>query len=172
MVSLIAVGFSVWFFTIRPEITIFEECEKAGYPVMQSYPRQCRTSDGELFIEDISKDLKPNFIFFPTQKEPARIFMQALLSGTLEEINGCLRVNGDLIIWPYGFSLGIDKVSILDDTGHGVALIGDKVRFGGGGFSEDESEEGVDIADILGKLSAELPSDRCSGPYWLFGEIM
>ncbi|MDD5710896.1 MAG: META domain-containing protein [Candidatus Colwellbacteria bacterium] len=27
------------------EITSFEECEAAGYPVMESYPRQCRAGD-------------------------------------------------------------------------------------------------------------------------------
>ena len=33
-------------------IASFEECVAAGYPVMESYPRQCRTPDGTLFIED------------------------------------------------------------------------------------------------------------------------
>lgn len=32
----------------------FEECAAAGNPVMESYPRQCRSSDGKLFIEEIS----------------------------------------------------------------------------------------------------------------------
>lgn len=36
-----------------PIITNFEECEKAGYPVMESYPRQCATPDGETFTEII-----------------------------------------------------------------------------------------------------------------------
>lgn len=31
-------------------IRSFEDCEKAGYPVMESYPRQCRTPDGRTFI--------------------------------------------------------------------------------------------------------------------------
>ena len=35
------------------EINSFDECIKAGNPVMESYPRQCRTSDGELFVEDM-----------------------------------------------------------------------------------------------------------------------
>ncbi|MBD3210577.1 hypothetical protein GF318_04315 [Candidatus Micrarchaeota archaeon] len=30
-------------------ITSFEECVQAGYPVMESYPRQCRTPDGKTF---------------------------------------------------------------------------------------------------------------------------
>ena len=35
------------------EITSFEECVAAGNPVMESYPRQCRTEDGNLFVEEI-----------------------------------------------------------------------------------------------------------------------
>lgn len=34
-------------------ITSFEECVAAGNPVMESYPRQCRTADGDLFVEEI-----------------------------------------------------------------------------------------------------------------------
>lgn len=34
-------------------VNSFEDCEQAGYPVMESYPRQCRTSDGRLFVEII-----------------------------------------------------------------------------------------------------------------------
>ncbi len=33
------------------KITNFEECVAAGFAVMESYPRQCRTSDGRLFVE-------------------------------------------------------------------------------------------------------------------------
>ncbi len=35
-------------------ITSFEDCIAAGNPVMESYPRQCRTPDGKNFVEDIS----------------------------------------------------------------------------------------------------------------------
>ncbi len=38
----------------------FEECIKEGNPVMESYPRQCRTPDGTLFIEEISEDNLPS----------------------------------------------------------------------------------------------------------------
>lgn len=52
--------------TPRPEPTIvvdppsafsgirsFEQCAAAGYPVMESYPEQCRTPDGRLFVRVI-----------------------------------------------------------------------------------------------------------------------
>jgi len=38
------------------KITNFEECVRAGYPIMESYPRQCRTSDGETFVEEIDEE--------------------------------------------------------------------------------------------------------------------
>lgn len=34
-------------------ISNFKECEQAGYPIMESYPRQCRVPGGELFVEEI-----------------------------------------------------------------------------------------------------------------------
>jgi len=42
------------------EITInsFEECIVAGYPILESYPRQCKTPDGKSFTEDIGNELE------------------------------------------------------------------------------------------------------------------
>lgn len=46
--------------SVNPEeINSFEECVSAGYPVMESYPRQCKTSEGKTFIEDIQLDQVP-----------------------------------------------------------------------------------------------------------------
>jgi hypothetical protein len=39
---------------VEQSITSFEECIKAGYPAMESYPRQCRVPGGELFVEVIT----------------------------------------------------------------------------------------------------------------------
>jgi glucose/arabinose dehydrogenase len=36
-------------------INSFEDCVADGNPVMESYPRQCRTEDGKHFVEEISK---------------------------------------------------------------------------------------------------------------------
>ncbi|KND50457.1 MAG: hypothetical protein AB202_02265 [Parcubacteria bacterium C7867-007] len=35
------------------QILSFEDCERAGYPVMESYPRQCRVPDGRVYAEEI-----------------------------------------------------------------------------------------------------------------------
>ena len=33
-------------------ITNFAECKAAGYPIMESYPEQCRTKEGTLFVNE------------------------------------------------------------------------------------------------------------------------
>ncbi len=38
------------------QIQSFEDCVKAGFIVMESYPRQCRTSDGRTFTEEIKNE--------------------------------------------------------------------------------------------------------------------
>lgn len=37
-----------------PDVTSFDECVQAGYPVMESFPRQCKTPDGRNFVEQIN----------------------------------------------------------------------------------------------------------------------
>ncbi|PIR49210.1 hypothetical protein COU80_00475 [Candidatus Peregrinibacteria bacterium CG10_big_fil_rev_8_21_14_0_10_55_24] len=37
-------------------VTSFEDCVAAGYPVMESYPEQCRTPDGRTFVREIPSD--------------------------------------------------------------------------------------------------------------------
>ena len=34
-------------------INSFADCEAAGYPILESYPRQCNTPSGKHFVEDI-----------------------------------------------------------------------------------------------------------------------
>lgn len=41
--------------SLSPVISNFEECEQAGNSVMESYPRQCRTQDGRIFVEDVAQ---------------------------------------------------------------------------------------------------------------------
>lgn len=35
-------------------INSFEECVKAGYPILESYPRQCGLPNGKSFVENIA----------------------------------------------------------------------------------------------------------------------
>jgi hypothetical protein len=46
------------FYTLpSSEINSFDSCIKAGYPVMESYPRQCKTADGRTFVEELCKGM-------------------------------------------------------------------------------------------------------------------
>ena len=53
---LIIAGAGWWFYqqSGEPTITTFEECAAAGQPVMESYPRQCLTPDGQNLVEEIA----------------------------------------------------------------------------------------------------------------------
>lgn len=46
--------------TTPPFTTIvnFDECAAAGYPIMESYPRQCKTADGRSFTEEVGNALE------------------------------------------------------------------------------------------------------------------
>ena len=39
-----------------PSMNSFEDCAKAGNPILETYPRQCRTSDGKSFTEIINQE--------------------------------------------------------------------------------------------------------------------
>jgi dipeptidase E len=40
-------------FLPKKPIINFEDCAKAGYPILETYPEQCRTPDGKTFIKEI-----------------------------------------------------------------------------------------------------------------------
>jgi len=39
-----------------PTVLSFEDCVRAGYPVMESNPRQCRTPDGRTYAEEVTEE--------------------------------------------------------------------------------------------------------------------
>ena len=57
--AVVVVGLLAWKYSLEPKYAItianFEDCAKI-YPVMESYPAQCRTPDGRLFIQVISDE--------------------------------------------------------------------------------------------------------------------
>jgi hypothetical protein len=60
VVLVIVVGFIImtlqWKKNVIASIDSFEKCAQAGYPIMESYPEQCRTPDGRTFVRDISTE--------------------------------------------------------------------------------------------------------------------
>ena len=56
LISAISVGAYFLFFNKQEQINSFEECVSAGYDIMESYPRQCSTEDGQTFTETIDPE--------------------------------------------------------------------------------------------------------------------
>lgn len=65
-ISLIGNKYWGWF-SSSPSPSNFSECAANGNPIMESYPRQCRTPDGHTFVEQISPTPEPE----PPIKESA-----------------------------------------------------------------------------------------------------
>ena len=42
---------------VAPVVDSFQSCADAGYPVMESYPRQCKTPDGRTYAEEIPEKI-------------------------------------------------------------------------------------------------------------------
>ena len=55
LIVIIVIVFLGWFYINNSveDIASFEDCVKAGYPVMDSYPEQCQTPDGRVFTKDV-----------------------------------------------------------------------------------------------------------------------
>ncbi|MCF7847110.1 MAG: hypothetical protein K9M51_03755 [Candidatus Gracilibacteria bacterium] len=45
--------------TPAAEIDSFTDCVQAGYPIKESFPRQCSTPSGDLFVEEVDPDQTP-----------------------------------------------------------------------------------------------------------------
>lgn len=64
VVIVLGIGLFLFFRTNQqqqlspPAISSFDECVAAGNPVMESYPPQCRTQDGESFTQDIGNEME------------------------------------------------------------------------------------------------------------------
>lgn len=54
-------GFFFWNSYKLKQINSFEMCSKAGYPIMESYPAQCKTPDGRSFTQVIEQ-VQPSVI--------------------------------------------------------------------------------------------------------------
>lgn len=55
-------------------------------------------------------------------------------------------------------------IQTIDNTGKPIARVGDNIKLSGGG--------GEMPSEIIANYSTELPSARCSGPYWIVGEVL
>ncbi len=72
----------LFFIQTRPvKINSFEECAQR-YPVMESYPEQCRTPSGDLFVRDIGNELeKTDLIIVDYPRPGQKITSPLIISG-------------------------------------------------------------------------------------------
>lgn len=105
--GIVIVGSLIWKYKIlernRVEITNFEECAAAGYLILESYPRQCKTRDGKTFFEDIGNELEKQNLIRVNKPRPNDFIKSPL------EIEGEARGS-----WFFEASFPID---ILDEKG-------------------------------------------------------
>ncbi|MBS3903148.1 MAG: GerMN domain-containing protein [Anaplasmataceae bacterium] len=59
-------------------INNFITCLEAGYPVMESYPRQCRTPEGDLYIESIGNALEKQDLIVLATPQPGDVVSSPL----------------------------------------------------------------------------------------------
>lgn len=89
--GILIAGVGTWFFFSAPKtysgITSYEECVAAGYPVLETYPEQCKIPDGRTFTHKIKSVRTAAF------NKP--FILRA----------------GDKVIFPDGLSLGLKEVN-------------------------------------------------------------
>lgn len=76
IIILAGVWFGLRYKSIQePGVSVnnFEECIAKGYPVLESYPRQCRTPDGKTFVEDIGNELEKQNLIRVSKPRPNEI---------------------------------------------------------------------------------------------------
>ncbi len=91
---------------VLSDIKSFEDCAMAGFPVMESFPRQCRTPDGRLFAEEIT----PPITYKNTSKEKIVVDLPFPGAVTGKEF----KVTGKAAGWYFEGSF---PVTVLDKNG-------------------------------------------------------
>jgi len=70
VVLLLVAGVAYWYNNRMSSVTNFTECAEAGNPIMESYPRQCKTQDGQMFKEDIGNELEKDDLVRVSEPRP------------------------------------------------------------------------------------------------------
>ena len=60
IIVLAGIAYGAYFIGTRQAevVASFEDCIAAGYPALESYPRVCKTPEGDTFVEDIGNILE------------------------------------------------------------------------------------------------------------------
>ena len=89
-------------------VSNFAECEAAGYPIMESFPRQCRTPQGQNFTEDIGNEMEKTDLIRVNNPRPN------------QEIASPLMIEGEARgTWYFEASF---PIRLLDEEGNELAV--------------------------------------------------
>jgi hypothetical protein len=119
-----------------------------------------------VLLEAIDDD--DRIIYLPVQP-PSGASMEALMEGTLVEVDGCLRIEdghyaaGWLVLWPFGSDIRVadNRIEVINEDGKPVARVGKWMRAGGGAVENSRGMNG------LNEMIPGMPIDGCPGPYWI-----
>ncbi len=125
--------------TALPMINSFEECAAAGYPIMESYPEQCKTPDGRNFVREI-KPVENKFGEEKTLSVNESIAFEDGLTIALKEVNDSRCKEGVVCVWAgelspefliwkgattetsQNFSLGTERMKSVIMNGYTITL--------------------------------------------------
>ncbi|MDO8594355.1 MAG: Gmad2 immunoglobulin-like domain-containing protein [bacterium] len=79
VILLLIAGALYWFGVRPPTIFTFSDCVVSGYPVMESYPRQCKMPNGVTFKEDIGNELEKDGFIRIAQPRPNTVIESPLV---------------------------------------------------------------------------------------------
>lgn len=88
--------------------------------------------------------------------------MDALLSGELTVIDGCLGVRQYVVIWPHGTDVTDDDPLTIEVPDLGTFTLGDTVELGGGEVSTNSDTSELD--------GVTVPEDCAGSASWLASE--
>ncbi len=118
---------------------------------------------------------KPEVVFIRQKPvEGVGQVMAALATGrVVVDDAGCIRLknrgsyDGDLIVWPPGYSMQTEgvKVHIVKEDGETLARVGDRVELGGGQIPAHPG-----VREMYEK-HLEIPQ-KCTGPLWIVGQVV
>lgn len=109
---MLAMGLTIYIYRLvsQPIIPVinFESCVARGYPVLESYPAQCRTPDGRVFLQEIGNGLeKRDLIQVDNPRPNQKIFSPLNLKGQARGF------------WFFEASF---PVRLFDDQGNEIAI--------------------------------------------------
>ncbi|MEK9180505.1 MAG: Gmad2 immunoglobulin-like domain-containing protein [Patescibacteria group bacterium] len=83
IIAMVAVWGSIFYWQnlrgSEASIRSFEDCIAAGYPVAESYPRQCRVPGGENFMENIGNELEKTDLIRLNSPRPNTVIASPLV---------------------------------------------------------------------------------------------